>query len=109
MAACFTLVASRALNLDIEQTLITGDPVQCPAFLAALLHIGAVEKDTMKIPQDKAFLSKAAVQIIKKSVEHNADELMAPNVRGPLPRLQVHTPDADTSTCAFVLIGPCAT
>ena len=98
MAACFAHVASRALNLDIDATLITGDPVQCPAFLAALLHLGAVEKDTMKIPQDKAFLSNAAVQTIKTNMEHNSDHLLAPNVRGPLPRLQPHAPDADTDS-----------
>ena len=109
MAACFAHVASRALNLDIDATLITGDPLQCPAFLAALLQIRAVAPDTMKIPQDKTFLTKAVLQEFKVCMEYNAAQLLAPNVRGILPRLQVHTPDADTSTCAFILIGPCAT
>ena len=109
MAACFAHVASRALNLDIDATLITGDPLQCPAFLAALLQIPAVAPDTMKIPQDKTFLTKAVLQEFKVCMEYNTVQLLAPNVIGPLPRLQVQARDADTSTCAFTLIGPCAT
>ena len=98
MAACFTHIASRALNLDIHENLIAGDPVQCPPFLEALLKMGAVAPDTMKIPQDNTFLTDADLQTVKDSVEYMADQLLVPHVSAPLPSLQMHAPDSDSES-----------
>ena len=98
MAACFTHIASQALNLIIYDSFIAGDSVQCPPFLEALLEVGAVAPDTMTIPQDNAFLTSEELQTFKVDVEGMAEKLMVPHVSPPLPRLQKHAPDSDSDS-----------
>ena len=99
MAACFTHIASRALNLRIYDDFIPGDPVQCPPFLEALVEVGAVAPDMMMIiGKNKEFLTSEELQTFKVDVEGMAEKLMVPHVSPPLPRLQKHAPDSDSDS-----------
>jgi hypothetical protein len=98
MAACFTHVASVALNLDIEETLITGDPDRCPSFLDALIQIGATVPDAMRIPQDTAFLTADHLHTMKETVEQLASSVHTATAHSELPLMQLHVSDRDAAS-----------
>ena len=90
MAACFTHVASVALQVDIDDTFITGHPDNCPAFLAALLHIGACIPSDMRIPQQKAFLTRPQMDDISLKMYDLLPDMQPPTVMRDLPLLGQH-------------------
>ena len=90
MAACFTCVASVALQVDINETLFTGNPDKCPAFLADLVEIGASIPSDMRIPQQKEFLTQPEMDDIRLKIHDLVPDMQPPTVMRDLPLLGQH-------------------
>ena len=100
MAACFTHVASVALHVDINASLITGDPNKCPSFLADLVKFGATVPNEMRIPQAKAFLTKPKLEEIRQNIENMVSCVHTPRGMRRLPLLQFDVRDIDTASAS---------
>ena len=98
MAACFTHVASVALQVDIIPSLITGDPDKCPSFFTALLDIGAELFEDKLFPQETKILGAPELAQIRQEIDDLVHSVHTPTVTYELPSVNFHVQHRETAS-----------
>ena len=85
MAACFTHVASVALQVDIIPSLITGDPDKCASFFTALHDMKAELFGDQLLPEESRILGAPQLAQLRTMVYDLVQSVHGPAVPYEVP------------------------